>query len=107
MNWKSRLDQNVLPEPPFAMPEPLWNGLFGRGFQDKLSVENLFSPSLQNLKDPFLLKNMDKACERLLKAFINNEKVTIYADFDLDGTSGLALLYDGLTQLGFKELTYF
>jgi len=43
----------------------------------------------------------------LFQAFINQEKVTIYADFDLDGTSGLALLYDGLTQLGFKNLTYF
>ncbi|MES2769704.1 MAG: single-stranded-DNA-specific exonuclease RecJ [Bdellovibrionota bacterium] len=107
MNWKSRLDQNIPPEPPIPMPEPLWNSLFARGFQTKEAVDNLFSPSLQNISDPFLILNMDIACERLLKAFINQEKVTIYADFDLDGTSGLALLYDGLTQLGFKNLTYF
>lgn len=107
MNWKSRLDLNVPTEPPFPMPEPLWNTLFGRGFRNQKDVESLFSPSLLNLKDPFSLKNMDVACERLLKAFINKEKVTIYADFDLDGTSGLALLYEGLTQLGFTELTYF
>lgn len=107
MNWKSRLDQNIPPESPIAMPEPLWNTLYGRGFQTKDQVDNLFSPSLLDLSDPFSIKNMDVACERLLKAFINHEKVTIYADFDLDGTSGLALLYDGLTQLGFENLTYF
>lgn len=107
MNWINRLNNNTPTEPPIPMPEPLWNTLFARGFQTKDAVENLFSPSLQNLENPFVLKNMDKACERLLKAFINKEKVTIYADFDLDGTSGLALLYDGLTQLGFKNLTYF
>lgn len=105
MNWKDRLD-SVPPESPIPMPQVLWNSIYGRGFQTKESVESLFSPSLQNLKDPFSMKNMDKACERLLKAFINQEKVTIYADFDLDGTSGLALLYDGLTQLGYKNLTY-
>lgn len=107
MNWKSRLDQNIPPEPPIAMPQPLWNSLFGRGFQTKEDVDQLFSPSLLNISDPFKLKNMDIACERLLRAFINQEKVTIYADFDLDGTSGLALLYDGLSQLGFKNLTYY
>lgn len=106
MNWKSRSDI-LAPQPPIPMPQPLWNSLFSRGFDTKEAVENLFSPSLSKLSDPFKLKNMDKACERLLEAFKNNEKVTIYADFDLDGTSGLALLYDGLTQLGFKDLNYF
>lgn len=106
MNWKDRLNDSVPPQPPMPMPQALWNSLFARGFQTKESVENLFSPSLQSLHDPFLMRNMDKACERLLKAFINQEKVTIYADFDLDGTSGLALLYDGLSQLGYQNLTY-
>lgn len=105
MNWKSRL-QDTPPQPPIPMPQVIWNSLYSRGFQTEEDVKNLFSPSLQNLKNPFLLKNMDKACDRLLKAYLDQEKVTIYADFDLDGTSGLALLYDGFTQLGFKNLSY-
>ncbi len=49
---------------------------------------------------------MEAACDRLVDAFKKNQKITIYADFDLDGTSGLALLYDGLSQLGFRNLNY-
>ena len=107
MNWINRLNDNIPPEPPIVMPQAIWNSLHARGFNTREAVENLFSPSLQNLSDPFKLKNMDKACERLLNAFKSQEKVTIYADFDLDGTSGLALLYDGLSQLGYKNLDYF
>ena len=105
MNWKSRL-HDTPPESPIPMPLPIWKSLYSRGFQNEESIRNLFSPSLQNLQDPFVLKNMDRACERLLRAFQNQESVTIYSDFDLDGTSGLALLYDGFSQLGFKQLSF-
>lgn len=47
---------------------------------------------------------MAKAVDRLMQAFSSGEKICIYADFDLDGTSGLALLWTGLKQLGFPEV---
>ena len=48
---------------------------------------------------------MQKAVDRLIAAYRSQEKVCVYADFDLDGTSGLALLWEGLEKLGFKNVT--
>jgi len=91
-------------QPPIAMPLPIWNALQGRGFLTKESIENLFFPSLKDMQDPFSLKDMEKVCQRLFHALKNREKIAIYADFDLDGSSGLALLYEGLRGLGFQDL---
>ena len=78
--------------------------LVARGFDNLEIVARFFSPKLSELRDPFLMLSMDKACDRLVEAFVKKEKIGIYADFDLDGTSGLALLNDGLRQLGYTNI---
>src|SRR6185312_17143063 len=78
--------------------------LLGRGFKDLAEIQNFFQSKLSDLKEPLLMKDMDKAVARLVQVFEKQEKVCVYADFDLDGTSGLALLTDGLRQLGFKNV---
>ncbi len=75
-----------------------------RGLGQSEQVLKWLAPKLSELKDPFLLLNMQTAVERLVEAFRKQETLCIYADFDLDGTSGLALLQDGLSQLGFQHL---
>lgn len=75
--------------------------LFSRGFRDPNVVNRWLTPKLAELKDPFSIQDMKKGIDRLVQAYRNQEKVCIYADFDLDGTSGLALLNDGFKQLGF------
>lgn len=75
-----------------------------RGFTDPEQIQNFLYPKLAELKSPFLLKNMDRAVERMAEAFLKREKICIYADFDLDGTSGLALLSEGLKALGYEQL---
>jgi single-stranded-DNA-specific exonuclease len=88
-----------------AAPPPLVRQLLSaRGFKDSKAIEKLLYPRLAEMKDPFLLKDMDVAVERLIRAFQNKEKICIYADFDLDGTSGLALLWTGLRGLGFEDV---
>lgn len=59
---------------------------------------------LSQLQDPFLLPDVDIAVERLKKALLNQEKICVYADFDLDGSSGLALVIETLSQWGFRNL---
>jgi len=81
--------------------------LLRRGFQDDESVERFISLNLQSLKDPFSILGMSQACERLAQAFQKQERVCIYADYDLDGTSGCALLKKGLEDLGFQKLVVY
>lgn len=103
--WRSR-DQEMKPvEGPF--PPVIGRILASRGFADSFQVDKLLFPKLTELKEPLLLNGMGKAVERLGRAAINKEKVCIYADFDLDGTSGLALLKTGLLALGFEDVNHY
>ena len=52
-----------------------------------------FRPNLDKLHDPFMMKDMDKAVERLNKAVKDNEKILVYGDYDVDGTTSVALVY--------------
>ena len=89
------------------MPQVILNILTSRGFADSQSVLNVLEPKLGTLKDPLTILGMDQAVSRLIKAHKAQEKICIYADFDLDGTSGLALLEKGLSALGFANLVYY
>jgi single-stranded-DNA-specific exonuclease len=55
-----------------------------------------FRPSLDHLHDPFLMKDMDKAVDRINAAMMHNEKIVIYGDYDVDGTTSVALMYSFL-----------
>jgi len=61
-------------------------------------ARNFFRPDLSNLHDPFLMADMHLAVNRLTKAMQNNEKILIYGDYDVDGTTSVALVYKFLKQ---------
>ncbi len=67
--------------------------LVQRGITSFEKAKNFFRPSLSHLHDPFLMKDMDKAVSRIKKAIDNNEKILIYGDYDVDGTTAVALIY--------------
>lgn len=104
MIWKQRQTQTPKPLGPF--PDLIARVLASREISQE-NLENLLQPKLSELKDPFSMLGMDKAVERLVRAYKNNEKICIYADFDLDGTSGLAILKVGLEKLGFKDVAFY
>ena len=56
-------------------------------------ARSFFRPSLDNLHDPFLMKDMDVAVERLHRAVVSGESILVYGDYDVDGTTAVALLY--------------
>ena len=60
-----------------------------KSFED---AKTFFRPSLDHLHDPFLMKDMGKAVKRILEAISNDEKILIYGDYDVDGTSSVALV---------------
>lgn len=67
--------------------------LLQRGITDFSSAKKYFRPSLDDLHDPFLMKDMDKAVKRLKAAVDGQEKILIYGDYDVDGTTAVALVY--------------
>lgn len=103
-HWKERSSDTPKLVGPF--PDLIARVLASRGLgQEKL--EELLNPKLSELKDPFSILGMSRAVERLVQAYKNDEKLCIYADFDLDGTSGLAILKQGFEKIGFKYVSYY
>ena len=74
--------------------------LINRGISDFDEAKGFFRPSFEDLHDPFLMKGMDKAVSRLEEALGNGEKLLIYGDYDVDGTTSVALVYSFLKDLG-------
>lgn len=70
--------------------------LVDRGVKTSEQARAFFRPSLDNLHDPFLMKDMDKAVERLHRAITDKEKILVYGDYDVDGTTAVALVWSFL-----------
>jgi single-stranded-DNA-specific exonuclease len=70
--------------------------LIQRGVHEFEEARNYFRPTLDHLHDPFLMKDMDKAIDRLKRAIDTNEKILIYGDYDVDGTTSVSLVYSYL-----------
>jgi single-stranded-DNA-specific exonuclease len=71
--------------------------LLQRGIDSVESARKFFRPSLNELHDPFLMRDMDQAVDRLKKAIDTHEKILIYGDYDVDGTTAVALVYNYLS----------
>jgi single-stranded-DNA-specific exonuclease len=96
-NWKIREtgDSEILGHlsQVLGIDRVLSNLLVQRGITTYDQAKAFFRPELSNLHDPFLMKDMDKAVERISKAIKNNENILIYGDYDVDGTTAVALMY--------------
>ena len=79
-----------------------------RNIQSAEEARQFIRPSLDKLHDPFLMKDMDKAVERLHQAVTQGEKILIYGDYDVDGTTAVAVMYrflEGIIDNGFNSET--
>jgi len=84
--------------------ELLRNLLEGRGIIDPEKAEVFLNPDYKrDLHDPFLMRDMEKACVRLYEAIDNKEKIVIYADYDCDGIPGAVILQDLLKEVGYTN----
>ena len=80
--------------------------LLNRGISEDNEIDNFLHPKLENLNNPFLLNDMDKAVDRIIKCKENGEKITIYGDYDVDGITSIATLSKFLTELGIENDYY-
>lgn len=72
--------------------------LYNRNIRDDETIESFLTRNLGVMHDPFLMKDMHKAAERIKAAKRNNEKITIYGDYDVDGITSIAILYKYLAE---------
>ena len=73
--------------------------LVQRGVHTFEQARSFFRPDLQHLHDPFLMKDMDKAVERVRRAVVSGERILVYGDYDVDGTTAVSLVYSFLRRL--------
>ena len=89
-----------------GIPPVISQILVNRGLKTPEELKSFFYPSLSDLADPFLIPDMDKAVERLLKALRNRERIVIFGDYDVDGITSTALLYYVLNRFGADVIWY-
>ncbi len=75
------------------------NILTQRGIYTFEQAKDFFRPELAKLHDPWLMKDMDKAVARIMRAVSSNEKILIFGDYDVDGTTAVACVFQFLKQL--------
>ncbi len=109
MEWtakKPRVDVSDLAIRGKIIPAGIIEILAHRGFDTPEKVERFFAPSLSDLHDPFLFRDMGKAVERIVRARQNKEKVMIHGDYDADGISATALMVIALRRIGVEVFSY-
>jgi single-stranded-DNA-specific exonuclease len=74
--------------------------LWARGYRDVPEARRFFAPSLDDLHDPYFLKSMPEAVERVHRAIKQKEPILLYGDYDVDGTSSVVILKKGIELLG-------
>ncbi|MGL5330575.1 MAG: single-stranded-DNA-specific exonuclease RecJ [Peptostreptococcaceae bacterium] len=91
LKHKGKVEKNELSDKIKISPE-ITQILKNREIEDEKDAEIFMNPSLDYLRDPFLMKDMDKAVDRIKKAIENNESIFIYGDYDVDGVSSTSIL---------------
>lgn len=82
---------------------PLCHILVQRGIDTFQKAKDYFRPQLSQLHDPFLMKDMEKAVHRILFAINNNQKILVFGDYDVDGTTSVATMYRFLKKIYREE----
>ncbi|MGO3237834.1 MAG: single-stranded-DNA-specific exonuclease RecJ [Psychroflexus halocasei] len=80
--------------------------LINRNIKTFDEAKQFFRPQLEDLHDPFLMKDMDVAVKRVISAIENNEKIMVYGDYDVDGTTSVSLMSSYLKTLTDKVISY-
>ena len=70
------------------------------------NVKNFLNGKTEDIKDPYLIKDMEKLVDRVLKAIESKEKICIYGDYDVDGITSITIMYKFLTEIG-ADVTYY
>ena len=88
------------------IPKFICSLLLQRNIDSLESAQKYFRPNINELHDPFLMKDMDRTVERVIQAIENKEKIMILGDYDVDGTTSVSMLYDYFKKKNLEPLYY-
>lgn len=88
------------------LPLPLATILAQRGVNSYNLAKEYFRPTLSTLHDPYLMKDMEKAVSRVIQAIEKEENILVYGDYDVDGTTSVAMMYDFLKSI-YPNVSYY
>lgn len=99
--YKTEVEENKIASfsKSLNISRPLAKMLIQRNIDTFDKAKDFFRPKIEELHNPFLMKDMDIAVERLSDAIENGEKILVYGDYDVDGTTSVALVYSFLNQI--------
>ena len=101
----SDVNQTSLLREQLKISETICNILVSRGITDFEVAKDFYRPSLEKLHDPWLMKDMNKAVARIENAISQKEKILVFGDYDVDGTTSVASFYQFLTSIHDEALT--
>ncbi len=103
-NWimKNKPDKERVDEisKKLSIPTIIVDILINRGFDSEDEIERLLYPKIEDMYDPFLMKDMEKAVIRINQAIERKEKIMIFGDYDVDGITSTALMHNFLVENG-------
>ena len=99
---ENQISHNIEPN----IDRDILNLLYNRNIKDSEEIHNFLNISLDNIHSPLLLKDVDRAVERVLKAKENGEDIWIYGDYDVDGITSTSLCYLALSELDISPKYY-
>ena len=110
MDWKisKQPETEILKElqSNLNIPEFICTLLLQRNIDSLESAQKYFRPNLNELHDPFLMKDMDRTVDRLIQAIDSSEKIMILGDYDVDGTTSVSMLYDYFIKKTLEPIYY-
>lgn len=104
-DYDEKIVENIARE--LAVPTIMARILLNRQVDSFEKAYQFFRPDLENLHDPFLFEDMEKAVDRLYQALHRGENILVYGDYDVDGVSSAALLYLVLSRLVGSKVSYY
>jgi single-stranded-DNA-specific exonuclease len=90
----------------FKIEEPIAKLLWQRGLRNEQEILNFFNPSLNDLHDPFTMKDMSEAVDLLINTIDKGGKIMLFGDYDVDGTTAVATMFLGITQIYQQIICY-
>ena len=106
-NFKKVNNLEIAKNNDLPLDRDILNILYSRNIVNKKDIIEFLNPSLQNIQDHYLLKDLKKSVDIIYDAMKNKKNIWIYGDYDVDGITSTSLIYLAFKKLGYDNINYY